>query len=433
MMPVHAIGAAKGARTSDRVRPRSALRPLEAETGGEWSRALRVMEMGVTIYNKRAVLDVGGEGATDAPLVFHRKLPAYRATPLVDLGESAARRFGVGRVWIKDESERLGLPAFKILGASWGVYRAIAERAPGLVGGWDTLSTLRERLRALGRITLVTATDGNHGRAVARVAAWFGFGARVFMPAGTIVERIGAIESEGAVVTVIDGDYDAAVAAAAGASTRGGDSGSWLIQDTAWAGYETIPSWIVEGYWTLFWEIEEQRAALGAPDPDLVIVQIGVGSLAASAVRFYRAGKRRSRPRIAGVEPEGAACAFASIRAGHPVNVPGPHRSHMAGLNCGTLSSIAWPYIDRGIDAFVTIGDERCFEALRYLAASGVTSGESGAAGVAALMELCSSKDGEGVREALGLDRSSVILAISTEGITNTALYRRIVGDLSPR
>jgi diaminopropionate ammonia-lyase len=387
--------------------------------------------MGDFIYNNEAVRDLGGEGADDLPLAFHRRLPDYRVTPLVDLGEPAARRFGVGRVWIKDESERLGLPAFKILGASWGVYRTIAERAPELVTGLDSPGSLRERLRSLGSVTLVTASDGNHGRAVARVASWFGFGARVFMPAGTILERIRAIESEGAMVTVIDGDYDAAVGAAASFG-RGGQAGygveRWLIQDTAWNGYERIPSWIVEGYWTIFREIEEQLAALDSPDPDLVIVQIGVGSLAASAVRFYRAGARRSFPRIVGVEPVGAACAYASVQAGHPVTVPGPHRSHMAGLNCGTLSSIAWPYIARGVGAVVVVDDERSFEAMRLLAAHGITAGESGAAGIAALMELGPGGCGEGVRDALGIDRSSSVLVISTEGITNPTLYRRIVG-----
>jgi diaminopropionate ammonia-lyase len=144
--------------------------------------------------NERAARDLGGGGATELPRDFHRKLPDYRVTPFVPLGDAAARRFDVARVWVKDESDRFSLPAFKILGASWGVYRAIEERAPGLVTAWDTLEELRERLSGLGRIALVSATDGNHGRAVARVASWFGFDARIYVPAGTIEERIGAIE-----------------------------------------------------------------------------------------------------------------------------------------------------------------------------------------------------------------------------------------------
>lgn len=386
--------------------------------------------MGVVLYNKQAVRRCEAAGANDRPRAFHRRLPGYRATPLIDLGGAAARRFGVGRVWVKDESVRLGLPAFKILGASWGVYRVIADRAPGLVARWDSLGELRERLRTLGHITLVTASDGNHGRAVARVAAWFGFDARIFMPAGTVGARVRAVESEGATVTVVGGDYDAAVSAAADEARSGDeDGGTWLIQDTAWPGYETIPAWIVEGYWTIFGEVAEQLAAGGAPDPDLAVVQIGVGSLAAAAVRFYRSGVRRSSPRIAGVEPAGAACAAASIRAERPVSTPGPHPSRMAGLNCGTLSSIAWPYIARGVDLFVTVDDERAFEAMRFLAAAGISSGASGAAGVAALIELSETAAGADARAALGLGRSSTILVIATEGITNPALYRRIVGE----
>jgi diaminopropionate ammonia-lyase len=378
--------------------------------------------MGGFRVNERAVRDAAAERPTRLPLDFHRRLSGYRVTPLVRL-EGAARRFGVAQLWIKDESDRFGLPAFKILGASWGIYRAIEERAPDLTARWDSIDGLRDRLRRLGRISLVTATDGNHGRAVARVASWFGFGARIFMPAGTIEHRVRAIESEGADITIVDGDYDAAVAAAAEeASSASGDSETWLIQDTAWPGYETIPARIIEGYGTIFWEVEEQLAARRAKRPDLVVVQIGVGSLAASAVRFYRTGEHRAR--ILGVEPAGAACAFASVAAGRSVTVPGPHTSHMAGLNCGTLSTIAWPYIDRGIDCLIVVGDERCFEAMRLLAAAGVTAGESAAAGVAALLEL---NGGAAVRESLHLDESSSILAISTEGITNPALYRRIV------
>ena len=199
----------------------SAAGPRMIETGAVIR--LRIFEMGAIIYNNAAILDVGGEGASDLPRAFHRRLRAYSPTPLVDLGGDASRRLGAGRVLVKDESSRFGLPAFKILGASWGVYRSIAARAPGLVTEWDTIAQLRARLGGLGRITLVTATDGNHGRAVARVAAWFGFASRIFMPAGTARSRIESIESEGAVVTVVRGDYDAAVAAAAGAgSPRGG-------------------------------------------------------------------------------------------------------------------------------------------------------------------------------------------------------------------
>ena len=244
------------------------------------------------------------------------------------------------------------------------------------------------------------------------------------MPAGTVRARIEAIQSEGAEVIVIEGDYDEAVKAAANEQDRN----TWLIQDTAWPGYETIPRWVVEGYSTIFWEVHEQRKALRKPEPDVIVVQIGVGSLASAVVRYYRAESRAFHPKIVGVEPEGAACAFESVKAGHMVSTPGPHISVMAGLNCGTVSTIAWPLICDGIDAFVVIDNGRAFEAMRLLANDGIISGESGAAGLAGLLELFEHDANGSIREKLRINESSSILLISTEGITNPELYRRVVG-----
>ena len=362
------------------------------------------------------------EPCGEMPLEFHRSLPGYRPGPVRRL-RPAEERLGVRRVWVKDESDRFGLPAFKVLGASWAVYRRICEESdldPAAMRAPDELGRLA---RECGVIELVTATDGNHGRGVARVAAWLGLGARVFMPAGSAPPRIEAIRSEGAQVTVVDGDYDDAVAAAAALEAPS----SWLVQDTAWPGYEKVPEWIVEGYSTIGREADEAFAELGEPVPGLVAVQIGVGSLASAMVRHYRSGAGEEAPRLLGVEPVSAACALESVRAGEPLTVPGPHESVMAGLNCGTLSSMAWPLIRDGIDAFVSIGDGAAFGAMRMLASEGIASGESGASGLAGLLEIAR-RDRAALRDVLGLHRGSSVLVISTEGITDPALYERIVG-----
>jgi diaminopropionate ammonia-lyase len=357
------------------------------------------------------------------PLAFHRKLPDYSPAPLVE-APSAADRLGVEKILVKDESNRLGLPSFKILGASWAAYRALEERVGIRRDEWNGLEELRGLLGHLSPLVLVTATDGNHGRAVSRAASWFGLRSRIFVPAGTIAARIEAIVSEGAEVTVVDGDYDAAVTAAAAAA--GEDA--LLIQDTAWPGYETVPRWIVEGYSTIVREVEEQLVRPGCPRPTLVVVQIGVGSLAAAVVGFYRARGRESVPRILGVEPEGAACAFESVRAGKRISIPGPHRSVMAGLNCGTVSSIALPLLMQGIDAFVVVDDEGAFEAMRLLAADGIASGESGSAGLAGLAGLHHLHTTSGqAADLLPLHESDTVLIISTEGITDPELYYRAV------
>lgn len=363
------------------------------------------------------------------PRRLHRALPGYAPTPLRAAPRLAAR-LGLARVWIKDESGRLGLPAFKILGASWAAACALAERLGlDLAAEPDPLAALRARRAALADLRLAAATDGNHGRAVARVARWLGLPARIFVPAGTAQARIAAIAGEGAEVTEVAGGYDDAVAAAAAERARG----ALLIQDHAWPGYEDVPARVVEGYATLFAELEEQLAAAGAPVPRLALIQTGVGALAAAAVHHWRRPglPRARRPALANVEPTGAACVLASVEAGRIVSVAaGAHSSLMAGLNCGTPSSVAWPAMRRGMDVFVAVGDARAIEAMRALADDGIVSGESGAAGVAGLLALCADP---AARERLELDASAEVVALSTEGATDPASWERAVGRPLPR
>lgn len=195
---------------------------------------------------------------------FHSSLPGYAPTSLIELPWLAVE-LGVGRVFVKDESSRLGLPAFKVLGASWAVHRALAER--------------------VDPVTLVTATDGNHGRAVAHMARLLGRRARVFIPWGVHPRAVADIAAEQAEVVQVEGSYDEAVRRAAEAAVA---LDTVLVQDTAWPGYEQIPGWIVEGYSTLCAEIDEQLMAAGAGMPDLVAIPVGVGSLAQAVVTHYR-------------------------------------------------------------------------------------------------------------------------------------------------
>jgi diaminopropionate ammonia-lyase len=354
-----------------------------------------------------------------SPLELHRRLPGYAVTRLVE-APALARASGVAQVWVKDESSRLGLPAFKMLGASWAAYRAVVERLGRDPGRWATLEELRRLTEPLRPLTLAAATDGNHGRAVAHMAALLGAAAEIHVPAGTADARIAAIQGEGGRVTVVDGDYDAAVAAAA--ATAG--ERHLVIQDLAWPGYERVPAWVVEGYATIFWELDEQ---LGAGAPDVVVVPVGVGALAAAAVRHYRRRGLRRRPRLIGVEPLGAACLLRSLAAGRIVTVPGPHRSIMVGLNCGTPSLVAWPVLRAGLDAVVAIADERARQAMRDLAAVGIVAGETGAASLAGLAEVTIGPDAEQVRSALGIGTDARVLLLCTEGATDPDAYRRVV------
>jgi len=354
----------------------------------------------------------------------HRSLPGYRPTPLVALPD-LADRLGLGEVTLKDESGRFGLPAYKVLGAVWAACRVLSPRFAIAPGSMGDLEPLRAALSLGPRLVLVTATDGNHGRGVARVARWLGCGAEVFLPAGSARSRVDGIASEGALVVEVPGTYDEAVAAAVQAAER---PGALLLQDHGQPGYEETPRWVAEGYETIFAEVEEARVGAGRGDFDLVLVQIGVGTLAAAAVAHYRAAGRGACPVLIGVEPDGAACALESIAAGSPVMLAaGPDASIMAGLNCGTPSTAAWPLLKAGMDAFVSVDDDRAREAMRLLAARGIESGESGAAGLAGLLELMQ-PSGSACRAALGIGRRSRVLLISTEGVTDPVRWREIVG-----
>lgn len=366
-------------------------------------------------------------GAFDPPssdvTEFHRRLPGYRPTPLVP-APSLAERLGVGEVWVKDESSRLGLPAFKMLGASWAAYRALAEHLGTDLEPWADIDELAKKLTEHGPLALAAATDGNHGRAVARMAGLLGLEARIFVPAGTTDARIDAIRSEGASCQVVDGTYNDAVRRSAEeASDR-----CLVISDTSWPGYERIPGWVIDGYTTIYAEIEETLTAAGARPPDVVVVPVGVGAMACSAVRYYRQPDVTQPPSIVGVEPLRAACVLASARAGRIVSVPGPHDSIMAGLNCDTPSVIAWPVISQGIDLYIAIDDERAVEGMRQLADIGLVSGETGAAGLGALNEIISGSDATELRSYLGLGPESIVLLISTEGATDPDAYQRLVG-----
>jgi diaminopropionate ammonia-lyase len=346
----------------------------------------------------------------DDPAAFHRSLPGYERTPLVALPDLAGD-LGVGEVWVKDESKRFGLGAFKGLGAVYAVHRLLARGRP---------------------TTLATATAGNHGRAVAWAARTLGLRAVTFVPRHTVPARIEALRREGAEVVVVDGTYDDAVARAVAEAAAHG----WqVVSDTAYPGYTEIPLWIMSGYTTLFAEAAAQLAAQGRPDPDLVLLQAGVGGLAWAGAVHYARRAGRPRPRLVTVEPLEADGLLASIRAPGGALTPSRGRQDtiMAGLNAATPSLAAWPLLRVLVDGFLAIDDGFAEAAMRRLHGGGgkdprVVAGEAGVAGVAGLLALCREPALAGARPGLGLGGETRVLAIVSEGATDPASYRRIVG-----
>lgn len=367
---------------------------------------------------------------------FHRSLPGYRPTALVE-SAALASELGLARLFVKDESSRLGLPAFKALGASWAVHQVLTARVLGPdAAGPGSFDGLRELASRAPGVRLVTATDGNHGRAVARLARLLGMASEIYLPSAVAeLDRsaVDAIRDEGARVVIVPEDYDATVAAAASAAAQAPEAE--LVQDTAWPGYEVVPKTIVDGYSTLFREIDEQlgSAAAGA---DAVVVPVGVGSLAQAAITHYRGGEAPPGTALVGVEPDSAACALASLRRGALTTIP-TGATTMAGLNCGTPSSLAWPYLRDGLDCAVSVSDAEAATAARDLRAQGIDSGPCGAASLAGLRAALAvfsrhSPAGPDQRSAVGccptgagraasdgnpgIGAGSVVVLLSTEG-----------------
>jgi diaminopropionate ammonia-lyase len=327
-----------------------------------------------------------------AVLAFHRGLRGYAPTLLRSLPQEAAA-LKLGRIRLKDENGRFGLPAFKITGASWALERLLAER-PGLRCVW-------------------AASEGNHGRAVARAAAQRGLDARIFLPAATSDARAEAIASEGAEVVRVAGGYEDAVAAAGAAAD---EPGAATLADVAYDAADPVPQWVSDGYSTVFAEAREQA---GKPF-DVVLCQIGVGAFASAAIRF--ACHQTPSALVIGVEPATAACATESLAAGHPVVIDAPGTS-MAGLNCATPSHTAWPVLRDGLLGCVVISDDEARVAMRDLAGLGIVAGDCGAAPLAALRAMMLDPACAGLARAAGLGPASHVLLVSTEGATDPVSY----------
>jgi diaminopropionate ammonia-lyase len=347
----------------------------------------------------------------DAALVFHYSLPEYHPTALHRLS-GLAHSVGVADLLLKDESTRFGLKAFKGLGASFAIH------------------TWLERHRPEGKVTFTTATDGNHGRAVAWSARRAGHRAVIFIPAHARQARIDAIRADGADVVLVEEGYDAAVRRAHAAAASEG----WVvIQDTADEHYTEIPEWIAAGYWTHARELEPVPHGPSDPGVDLVLLHAGVGTWAAAMVAYYWHRYGAARPSLAIVEPTRAACLLAAVDAGAPVAIDASKRTVMAGLDCALASTTALAGLAHSVDAFFAIDDAWALEAMRRLATPVghdpvVIAGESGAASVAGLLALQGHGDLAAVRDHLGINTNTRVLVWSTEGATDPVHWAEVVG-----
>ncbi|MBQ8129861.1 MAG: diaminopropionate ammonia-lyase [Clostridia bacterium] len=378
----------------------------------------------------RASADTRPFGADCARQVraFHETVPGYAMTPLTAL-PALAEELGLRAFYVKDESRRFGLNAFKGLGGSYAVARILSARL-GAADACLPYERLREKCKGVPQpLTFVTATDGNHGRGVAWAARIMGQRAVVYLPAGSADERVQNIRRQGAQAFVTEWGYDETVRYA----VRQAEENGWiLVQDTALAGYEEIPRLIMQGYTTMALEIGEQ---LEQP-PSHLFLQAGVGSMAGAVAAFFSGRYGAACPRIVVVEPDGADCFYRTAAAddGALHAAQEPLHSIMAGLCCGEVCPPAWQILSKTADAFVAMPDSAAALGMRVLAAPlpgdpAIVSGESGAAGAGLAVSLMRRKELAALRDRLGLGRDSRVLCISTEGATDRENYRRIVWD----
>ncbi len=365
---------------------------------------------------------------------FHQSFPEYSVTPLQRL-KALADKLGVKEVFVKDESYRFGLNAFKVLGGSFAIARYIAGELDMDVAKADYKFLTSEKLtREFGQATFFTATDGNHGRGVAWAANRLGQKAVVRMPKGTVRIRYENIRKEGAEVTIEEMNYDDCVrlAASQAAAVKRGV----IVQDTAWDGYEEIPAWIMQGYGTMAMEAAEQLQHAGFRRPTHIFVQAGVGSLAGAVTGFFMNLFPDDPPKVVVVEADVADCLYKSVVAGdgNPRFVGGDMQTIMAGLACGEPNTISWDILRNHVDAFVSCPDWVSAKGMRTMAAPvgddpKVVSGESGAVGVGLLAAMCERTEEEKLKRALEIDENSAVLLFSTEGDTDPENYRQIVWD----
>lgn len=349
----------------------------------------------------------------EAPFAFHKTIEEYKETPLFNLNH-LAHNLGINHIYVKDEGSRFGTFALKILGASYAIN-----------------SLAKEQLNIKG---VCTATDGNHGRALAWAANRQGYKAVVFVPNYTTRSRIKYIEEQGAEIVISKGDYNMAVSEASEFAKR---KKYHLIQDTAWIDYVEVPATITAGYYTQMHEINNQTCKLNDPKIDVVIIQAGVGSWPSAVVHFIRKYNKNKEIKIVCVEPFESDAIYESVKRASLASTKKSQQTIMAGLNCGTPSYLAYEILKQGVDAFLIISDEYAIDSIKYLNAPlpndpYIAAGESGAAGLGGLLAIMRNKQLKELRKYLQISKESNVLLFNTENVTDPELHYQIMQGITP-
>lgn len=382
---------------------------------------------------KKFLLDFLSEEEITKARDFHKSFPQYEETPLVSL-ENLSNDIGLGGIYIKDESYRFGLNAFKVLGGSFAMAKYMAQKLNKDISELPYEKLISSELREeLGEVTFVTATDGNHGRGVAWTANKLNQKSVVYMPKGSSQVRLENIRKEGADASITDMNYDDAVRLAAKYAEG---KNRVIIQDTAWEGYEEIPTWIMQGYGTMGLEALNQLIEYKVEKPTHIFIQAGVGSLAGGIQGFFASVFNEGCPKTVIVESNLADCLYKSAMAndGNLRKVEGDMQTIMAGLACGEANTIGWEVLREHSDMFVSCPDYVAANGMRVLGNplrgdKKIISGESGAVTLGLLYEIMKNAKYKDLKESLQLDENSKVLLFSTEGDTDPDKYKKIVWE----
>ncbi len=371
--------------------------------------------------------------ATKPVRKLHKSLSGYEITPLVVL-KNLANQLGIKNIYVKDESKRFSMNAFKALGATYAMSKVLCDRLGISIDEVDFEYFKSDEVKSkIANLVFVTATDGNHGRAVAWTAQMLGCKSVVYMPKGSTKTRLDAILSHGADASITQLNYDDAVRLADEMAKKNG----WIVvQDTAWEGYEEIPNWITQGYTTMAYESNEQIKSENLDVPTHIFLQAGVGSMAGAVLGWYANEYKEKLPKTIIVEPKAADCIYKSAEkaTGEMVNVAGDLTTIMAGLACGEPNPVTWQILRDFGYAYVSCPDFVTVEGMRLLAHpikddEKVISGESGAVGLGLVSLVMKHKELAKIKDVLGLNEDSIVLIFSTEGDTDPENYNKCIND----
>lgn len=382
---------------------------------------------------KKELVSFLSEEEMEKAIKFHQSFPMYEPTPLVEL-KDLAKKIGVKDIYLKDESYRFGLNAFKVMGGSYAMAKYMAEELDMKVEDLPYEKLISPEIKEkLGDVCFVTATDGNHGRGVAWTAQQLQQKSRVFMPMGSSQIRFDAIKAHGSEVTIEDANYDECVRMA-DEYVKNYDGKAVVVQDTAWEGYEKIPAWIMQGYGTLALETMQQLEKAGVEMPSHVFIQAGVGSFAGAVQGFFAAKFGEKGPVVSIVESDLADCLYQGAVAndGDLRTVGGEMQTLMAGLACGEPNTTGWEILKNNSTCFISSPDHVAANGMRILAAptgedTRVTSGESGAVTTGIVYEIMTNDALSELRKAIQLTEDSTVLVFSTEGDTDPEIYEDVV------